>query len=88
MELNEQQEVRLEKVRAMRAEGIEPYPPQADRTHTSAEAIEHARALIAAFAAAGDPGVVGLYGQMYDRPHLRRAERLLQRARAAGIALS
>lgn len=54
----------------------------------SAEAIEHARALTAAFAAAGDPGVVGLGGQMYDRPHLRRAERLLGRARAAGIATS
>jgi citrate lyase subunit beta/citryl-CoA lyase len=54
----------------------------------SAEAIEHARAVIAAFAAAGDPGVVGLSGQMYDRPHLRRAEGLLQRARAAGLALS
>lgn len=39
MELNEQQQVRLEKVRAMRAEGIEPYPPRADRTHTSVEAV-------------------------------------------------
>ncbi len=49
------------------------------------EAIEHAVALIEAFAAAGNPGVVGLDGQMYDRPHLRRAERLLERARAAGV---
>jgi citrate lyase subunit beta/citryl-CoA lyase len=52
----------------------------------SAEAVEHAKTVIEAFAAAGNPGVVGLGGQMYDRPHLRRAERLLQRARAADAA--
>lgn len=46
----------------------------------SPEAVESARALVAAFAAAGNPGVVGLGGRMYDRPHLRRAERLLARA--------
>lgn len=51
----------------------------------SAEAIEHANAVVAAFQAAGNPGVVGIDGQMYDRPHLRRAERLLVRAKAAGI---
>lgn len=39
MDLNEQQQVRLEKVRAMRADGIEPYPPCAQRSHTSAEAL-------------------------------------------------
>ena len=49
------------------------------------EAVGRARELIEAFAAAGNPGVVGLAGQMYDRPHLRRAERLLVRARAAGV---
>jgi lysyl-tRNA synthetase class 2 len=41
VELNEQQQVRLEKVRAMRAAGVEPYPPHAERTHTSAEAVAH-----------------------------------------------
>jgi citrate lyase subunit beta/citryl-CoA lyase len=46
----------------------------------SAEAVEQSRAVIAAFAAAGNPGVVGIGGKMYDRPHLRRAERLLARA--------
>lgn len=51
----------------------------------SLEAIEHANAVVAAFRAAGNPGVVGIDGQMYDRPHLRRAERLLARAIAAGI---
>lgn len=52
----------------------------------SADAVAHARAVIDAFAAAGNPGVVGIDGAMYDRPHLRRAERLIARAQAAGTA--
>jgi len=48
------------------------------------EAIGQSRAIIAAFAEAGNPGVVGIGGKMFDRPHLRRAERLLARAKAAG----
>lgn len=52
----------------------------------SPEAVAHARAVVEAFAAAGNPGVVGIDGQMYDRPHLRRAERLLARAQAPGAA--
>lgn len=52
----------------------------------SAQAIEHAGAIVAAFLAAGNPGVVAIEGQMYDIPHLKRAERLLARARAAGAA--
>lgn len=47
------------------------------------EAVEHAQAVVAAFREAGNPGVVGIGGQMYDRPHLRRAERLLARAEVA-----
>jgi citrate lyase subunit beta/citryl-CoA lyase len=54
----------------------------------SADAIADARRIVDAFAAAGDPGVVGLDGEMLDRPHLRRAEKLLARARAAGLATS
>lgn len=49
----------------------------------SAEAVTHARSVVEAFAAAGNPGVVGIDGKMYDRPHLKRAERLL--ARASGV---
>ncbi len=49
----------------------------------SPEAVEKAEMLVSAFAAAGNPGVVAIGGQMYDGPHLRRAERLLARARAA-----
>lgn len=49
----------------------------------SADEVAKARAVIDAFAAAGNPGVVGLDGEMLDRPHLRRAEKLLARAEAA-----
>jgi citrate lyase subunit beta/citryl-CoA lyase len=52
----------------------------------SAESVAHSRAVVEAFAAAGNPGVIGIDGQMYDRPHLRRAERILARAQAAGVA--
>lgn len=50
----------------------------------TAEAVARSQAMVAAFEAAGNPGVVGIDGKMYDRPHLRLAERLLARARAAG----
>jgi citrate lyase subunit beta/citryl-CoA lyase len=43
------------------------------------EAIETARAVVAAFAADPSAGVVAIGGVMYDRPHLTRAERLLAR---------
>ena len=52
----------------------------------SAQAIEHAGAIVAAFVAAGNPGVVAIEGQMYDIPHRKRAERLLARAKAAGVS--
>lgn len=52
----------------------------------SAEAIARSKSVVDAFAAAGNPGVVGIDGKMYDRPHLRLAERLLARARAAGVS--
>lgn len=50
----------------------------------SAEAVAHASAVVSAFEAAGNPGVVGIEGKMYDRPHLRLAQRLLERAKAGG----
>ena len=48
----------------------------------SPEAIGHARAIVDAFAADPQAGVVGIGGQMIDRPHLRRAERVLARVTA------
>jgi citrate lyase subunit beta/citryl-CoA lyase len=47
----------------------------------SAESIAQAKRLIDAFAAAGNAGVISLDGQMYDQPHLKRALRLLARAK-------
>jgi citrate lyase subunit beta/citryl-CoA lyase len=52
----------------------------------SPEAIERSRVIVRTFAEAGNPGVIGIDGKMYDRPHLRLAERLLERAKAAGVA--
>ncbi len=51
----------------------------------SAETVAHSQAVVDTFAAAGNPGVIGIDGHMYDRPHLRRAEQILARAKAAGI---
>ena len=42
--------------------------------------LERARTIVAAFAAEPDAGVIGLEGEMLDRPHLKRAERLLSRS--------
>ena len=51
----------------------------------SREAVERSAAIVEAFVAAGSPGVVSIDGRMVDRPHLRLAERLLARAKAAGV---
>lgn len=48
--------------------------------------VARARAIIAAFAAAPDAGVLSLDGQMLDRPHLIRAQRILERAARAQVA--
>jgi len=45
----------------------------------SAGALQMARAIVAAFAANPDLGVIGIDGEMIDMPHLRRAQRLLAR---------
>lgn len=52
----------------------------------SPEAVAKAKTICAAFADNPGLGVVGIEGTMYDRPHLVRAERLLARAKAAGLA--
>ncbi|MEO0545885.1 MAG: CoA ester lyase [Pseudomonadota bacterium] len=46
----------------------------------SAEAVAEAERVVAAFEAAGNPGVLALDGAMLDRPHLRKAKALLARA--------
>lgn len=47
----------------------------------SAEAIARATAIVEAFAANPATGVVSLEGEMLDRPHLLRAQRVLARSR-------
>jgi citrate lyase subunit beta / citryl-CoA lyase len=44
----------------------------------SAEALSHAQAIVDAFAQNPGAGVVGISGLMYDRPHLAKAQRLLE----------
>ncbi|MET0527220.1 MAG: HpcH/HpaI aldolase/citrate lyase family protein, partial [Microvirga sp.] len=46
----------------------------------SPEAIARAKAVIEAFKANPGAGVVGVNGEMLDRPHQLRAERLLKRS--------
>jgi citrate lyase subunit beta/citryl-CoA lyase len=50
----------------------------------SPEAIAWARSVIDAFAANPNAGVVGIDGEMIDRPHLKRAERLMKRSAGRG----
>jgi citrate lyase subunit beta / citryl-CoA lyase len=45
----------------------------------TSEQIEKAKAVVAAFAAKPGAGAVGIDGKMYDRPHLVRAQALLER---------
>jgi citrate lyase subunit beta/citryl-CoA lyase len=51
----------------------------------SPQAIARARAILDAFLANPGVGVLGVDGEMVDRPHIKRAERLLEAARAAGV---
>ena len=47
----------------------------------SAEEVAHARAIMDAFEADPNAGVLSVSGRMVDRPHLTQAERVLSRAR-------
>jgi citrate lyase subunit beta/citryl-CoA lyase len=47
----------------------------------SEEALAKARAVVAAFEQNHGAGVVGIEGEMLDRPHLKRAERVLARVK-------
>ena len=46
----------------------------------SADDVSHARAIVAAFEAQPDAGVLSVDGKMVDRPHLVQARRVLDRA--------
>jgi len=47
----------------------------------SADELSHAAAIVAAFEAQPDAGVLSVGGKMVDRPHLIQARRVLERAR-------
>ncbi|BBF71798.1 HpcH/HpaI aldolase/citrate lyase family protein [Sphingomonas bisphenolicum] len=47
----------------------------------TAEELAHARAIVAAFAANPGAGALRLDGKMIDRPHLKQAQHILDRAR-------
>jgi citrate lyase subunit beta/citryl-CoA lyase len=51
----------------------------------SAAEVEHARRVVAAFAADPSAGVTSLDGRMLDRPHLVLARRVLELSRRSGI---
>jgi citrate lyase subunit beta/citryl-CoA lyase len=46
----------------------------------SADEVAQAKAIVAAFAAQPDAGVLSVDGKMVDRPHLTQAQRILERA--------
>ncbi|MEQ9247655.1 MAG: CoA ester lyase [Nitratireductor sp.] len=66
------------------------HPAQVEPINTiftpSDEEVAKARAVVEAFSAAGNAGVVNIGGRMYDRPHLALAERVLARAAEASSA--
>jgi citrate lyase subunit beta/citryl-CoA lyase len=47
----------------------------------SAAEVDHARAIVNAFEAEPDAGVLSVSGRMVDRPHLVQARRVLDRAK-------
>ncbi len=52
----------------------------------SGEAIKKAKRIIDAFEQSPDTGVIALDGQMFDLPHLKRAQKLVERAKLYGPA--
>ncbi len=78
--------------RASRAEGftgrLAIHPAQVDAINQSympsAEEIEHARRVVAAFESSPGAGAVGLDGRMIDIPHLKQAQALIAQAARNG----
>jgi citrate lyase subunit beta/citryl-CoA lyase len=79
--------------RASRAEGftgrLAIHPAQVaviNESYTpSAEEIEHARRVVAAFQGSPGAGAVSLDGKMIDIPHLKQAQELIRRAARLGV---
>jgi lysyl-tRNA synthetase, class II len=69
-ELSELQAIRQEKVEALRAAGIDPYPPRALRSHTTAEAAARFLALEPSLPEGGhDEETLTLVGRLVSRRH-------------------
>jgi lysyl-tRNA synthetase class 2 len=73
MELNEQQQVRLAKVQAMRDQGIDPYPPHSERTSTTADARERYERLEAELPEGHDPDSTTLTGRVVSFREMGKA---------------
>jgi lysyl-tRNA synthetase, class II len=70
MERSELQEIRVRKAEALRAEGIDPYPPRAERTHTIAAARERFAAVEPGLPEHGeDAEEITIVGRMVSRRH-------------------
>src|SRR5258706_16478645 len=60
-EYSELEKIRLQKLDRLRAAGMDPYPPRAERSHTSAQALADYAARLAADAAAETHAAAGQY---------------------------
>ncbi|HEX5497635.1 MAG TPA: lysine--tRNA ligase [Thermomicrobiales bacterium] len=70
MERSELQEIRLRKAEALREAGIDPYPPRAERTHTTAAARERFVAVEPGLPEHGDDAEeIVIAGRMISRRH-------------------
>ena len=70
MELSELQDVRRQKAAALRAEGLDPYPTRARRTHSAAAALDRFAQIEPGLAADGhDPDPITVAGRIISRRH-------------------
>lgn len=72
-ELTELQRVRLEKLERIREQGVDPYPPRVERSHTTAEAVELFRTAEAEGALDTLPATLSLAGRLVSLRIMGRA---------------
>jgi lysyl-tRNA synthetase class 2 len=70
MDLSDLQEIRRRKVDELRARGVDPYPPRAARSHTTAEALARFTASEAALAGENDPEPIIVVGRLVSLRHM------------------
>jgi len=69
MILSDLQQIRREKADELRAAGVDPYPPRATRTHTTAEALARYAAVEPGLDGGDDGEEIGLAGRLVGRRH-------------------